>query len=215
MVTTENCVFSTLDCYGYYRRGYKDSGVYIINPINTNLTLQVYCDLEDGDTGWTVIQKRLDGSENFDRPWSDYKKGFGDVSAEYWLGNELIHILTTSNSTLKIDMIDINGACLTVVYDRFTIASEDKNYKLSISGFHGNSSDSLSYSNKMGFSTHDRDNDGSSSHCAMFYTAGWWYKHCHYSNLNGRFRLGMVWYDFNEDEWIQLKYSAMKIKPNI
>ncbi|CAC5367351.1 Ryncolin-2,Ryncolin-4,Ficolin-1,Techylectin-5A,Ficolin-1-A,Ficolin-2,Ryncolin-1,Tenascin-R,Ryncolin-3,Ficolin-1-B [Mytilus coruscus] len=203
------------DCYGYHRRGYKDSGVYIINPVNTNLSIQVYCDLEDGDTGWTLIQRRMDGMVDFNRRWQDYKFGFGTADSEFWLGNDLIHMLTTSNTMLKIEMIDKNNVRWTVIYDQFSIAPEQENYKISISGFHGNNTDSLSYSNEMGFSTFDRDNDGSSTHCAMFYTAGWWYKHCHYSNLNGRFRLGMVWYDFNEDKWIQLKYTSMKIKPNL
>ncbi|XP_063425083.1 protein scabrous-like [Mytilus trossulus] len=203
------------DCYGYHRRGFKDSGVYIINPANTNLSIQVYCDLEDEDTGWTLIQRRMDGTLDFNRPWQEYKFGFGPADSEFWLGNDLIHMLTTSNSTLKVDMIDQNNQHWTVTYDQFFIASERENYKISVSGFHGNNTDSLGYINEMGFSTYDRDNDGSSSHCAMFYTAGWWYKHCHYGNLNGRYRLGMVWYNFYEGKWIQLKYASMKIKPNL
>lgn len=33
-----------------------------------------------------VIQRRTDGTENFYRPWSQYKAGFGNVVGEYWLG---------------------------------------------------------------------------------------------------------------------------------
>ena len=33
-----------------------------------------------------VIQKRIDGSVDFYRNWTDYKTGFGNVSADYWLG---------------------------------------------------------------------------------------------------------------------------------
>jgi len=28
----------------------------------------------------------LDGTEDFYRPWIDYKQGFGDICSEFWLG---------------------------------------------------------------------------------------------------------------------------------
>jgi hypothetical protein len=28
----------------------------------------------------------MDGSENFYRPWNDYVNGFGNMNAEFWLG---------------------------------------------------------------------------------------------------------------------------------
>jgi len=50
----------------------------------------------------------------------------------------------------------------------------------------GNATDALGYSDGQPFSALDRDNDVSTTDCARFYDAGWWYKHCHYANLNGR-----------------------------
>lgn len=50
----------------------------------------------------------------------------------------------------------------------------------------GNATDALGYSDGQPFSALDRDNDISTTDCARFYAAGWWYKHCHYANLNGR-----------------------------
>ena len=35
---------------------------------------------------YQVIQRRIDGSVDFDRDWSDYLEGFGDKNGEYWLG---------------------------------------------------------------------------------------------------------------------------------
>lgn len=44
----------------------------------------------------------------------------------------------------------------------------------------------------MQFSTRDRDNDlgSNAQNCAAIYKGAWWYKDCHWSNLNGMYLAG-------------------------
>ena len=103
-------------------------------------TARVYCqrDLEDG-TGWTVIQRRLDGRESFARGWDDYAGGFGDLDAgsDYWLGNEIVHRLTTASGgrrgfRLRVDMWDVHGTYWRADYPAFRVASADQLYRLDL-----------------------------------------------------------------------------------
>lgn len=53
-----------------------------------------YCDQGTGSGGWTVVQRRgLPGPpyHNFTEDWYGYKDGFGDLTREFWWGNDNIH----------------------------------------------------------------------------------------------------------------------------
>lgn len=70
--------------------------------------------------GWTVIQRRLDGSVSFDRNWRDYRDGFGDLQSEFWLGNDHIHDLSTqADYSLRIDLEDWSNKHKHAVYQSF------------------------------------------------------------------------------------------------
>src|SRR6218665_24674 len=57
---------------------------------------------------WIVLMNRFGGSLNFNRSWTEYKNGFGDIGrGEFWLGNEKIHRLTNTHGvayTLRIQV---------------------------------------------------------------------------------------------------------------
>ena len=86
-----------------------------------------------------VFQRRQDGSEDFFRSWEDYKNGFGNLSGEFWLGNENIYALTRQGfHQLRVDIADWSGNKQYAVYDNFSIRPESDSYRLYIGSYHGN-----------------------------------------------------------------------------
>ncbi|CAG11088.1 unnamed protein product [Tetraodon nigroviridis] len=84
--------------------------------------LKVYCNMESAGGGWTVIQRREDGSVDFQRTWKEYKTGFGTVTAEHWLGNEYVYQLTSQRQyALRVELTDWEGHQAFSLYDRFQI----------------------------------------------------------------------------------------------
>ncbi|CAG2192651.1 unnamed protein product [Mytilus edulis] len=65
------------------------SAVYSIYPDTSEV--KVYCDMNTDGGRWTIIQRRLDGSVNFQRNWKDYENGFGNIDGEYWLGDDMAY----------------------------------------------------------------------------------------------------------------------------
>ena len=53
-----------------------------------------YCDGATARGGWLVVQRRQDGSVDFNRGWVDYEDGFGSLTGEFWYGLRPLHCLT-------------------------------------------------------------------------------------------------------------------------
>ena len=119
----------------YKSAGKSTDGIYTIKPGNMT-AFEVFCDQTTAGGGWTVFQRRLDGSVDFYRNWSDYKHGFGDVYGEFWLGLDKIHRLTSdNNSMLRVDLEDFKGNTTYAEYNIFGVMSEKDKYRL-ILGFY-------------------------------------------------------------------------------
>ncbi|CAH0386228.1 unnamed protein product [Bemisia tabaci] len=127
------------DCNGVN----ESTGLTVISPAVDSL-LFASC-----KEGWTVIQRRINGSENFDRKWAEYAAGFGSPSGEFWIGNEVLHQLTRNNdSMLRVDFTDIDGKNYRAEYSEFSVSSKEDGYRLNVAGYSGNASDALEYQNE-------------------------------------------------------------------
>ena len=175
--------------------------------------------METDGGGWTVFQKRMDGSVDFYHNWNDYVHGFGNTSGEYWLGLSKIHRLANGSvsTQLRVDMKDKDGNSAYASYSTFYVGGSTTDYTLHVSGYSGTAGDSLTYHNLMKFSTNDHDNDNhSGGNCATELTAAWWYNLCHYSNLNGLYGNNNYPFGINWKTWKgyehSLLFSEMKIR---
>ncbi|CAF2545682.1 unnamed protein product [Rotaria sp. Silwood2] len=217
--------YAYVDCSEVYLAGKRTSGIYEIWPRPSPKPFRVLCDMDTDGGGWTIIQRRGDYSQqsNFFVTWSSYRRGFGDLTRDFWLGNEKIYALTNQNEyRLHIDMEDFNDQSRFVDYEWFFITDEQTKYTLNLGRYMTTSTggDSLSYNRGMRFTTRDQDNDQStSSQCAENYKSGWWHTGCTLANLNGLYlrgndstATGVFW-----NNWLGAKYSLktceMKVRP--
>ncbi|XP_060666674.1 fibrinogen-like protein 1 isoform X1 [Drosophila nasuta] len=183
-------------------------------------TFPVSCDSDLVGSGWTVIQRRKDASESFNRGWTDYRRGFGNLENNFFIGLEKLYLLTSQKPhELYIYLKSSDNEVRHVKYSLFKIAGESENYKLLSVGIpSGNAEDSMAVHVGMMFSTYDRDNDKTGDNCASDWNSGWWFNSCFHGNLNGIYKdnvtnleNGIKWNSWDtEKEFI---FVQMMIRP--
>lgn len=162
----------------------NQSGIYIfgdnrdLNELHKDFNTR-HCEIRE-DGKWTVIQARgiQNVPQNFSMDWKHYKNGFGQLNGDFWFGNDFLHKLTYDGSmVLRIELESFNGETAWAQYNLFKVESEISYYKLIISNYKGNASDSLSSHNNSLFSTYDKKNDGAPDccPCALSFGGGWWF----------------------------------------
>ncbi|CAH3134848.1 unnamed protein product [Porites lobata] len=222
--TGTRCEFIIEDCSKLGQSGLASTGIYYIIPDGGSV-IQVLCDMTTNSGGWTVFQRRLNGSVDFFQGWESYKNGFGDLNGEFWLGNDNLHRLTASSDVmLRVDMEDFDGNITHAEYTTFQVADEADKYRITIGGYNGTAGDSMPHKWHLNlqFSTKDVDSDLHPDNCAVLLSGAWWYHSCSWANLNGLYRRGsyntsylphgVKWVTFR-GQYYSLKRTEMKLKP--
>ncbi|KAK3798635.1 hypothetical protein RRG08_007451 [Elysia crispata] len=157
-----------------------------------DLGKQIRCDAHTDGGGWIVFQRQALGEVDFNRTWNEYRKGFGNLTTDFWLGNEAIYKLTDASAyELRVDFKDRTQGDQFAQYETFKIMDESNNYRLLL-GQHvagttnEDSTSGLANHNNQDFTTIDRDNDGTPFNCAETNQGGWWYSNCGLANFNSR-----------------------------
>jgi len=185
------------------------------------LVAEGYCDAATAGGGWLVIQRRKDGSVDFNRNWVDYEDGFGKLTGEFWYGLRAIHCLSNQGQwEIRIDYTFTTGETGYLSYSNFRVGPAAEQYKLTISGYHGTDQEQFTYNNGAKFTTKDIDNDqwgGRNKNCAVSHAdgnaGGWWYKSCSNMYLNHQYKNQHGIHA--NSKWIALSFVEMKIRPTV
>lgn len=137
--------------------GTTGDGVYRLAP-NGLTPFDARCDMTTDGGGWTVFQRRFDGSTDFYRSYAEYVAGFGAASGEYWLGLERVRVLLGAGKELWVDLGRYNGAKAYARYASFKLGAAATAYPLTVAGYSGTAGDSLgTVHNGRAFTTYDKD----------------------------------------------------------
>ncbi|XP_073705838.1 angiopoietin-related protein 3-like [Garra rufa] len=172
------------DCGEVFSRGQKSSGLYAIKPHESQAFL-VNCEFTEEGV-FTVIQRRHDGSVDFNQSWDKYEDGFGDFSSEFWLGLKKIYAVAhQGHSLLHVQIEDWRKEKHFMLY-QYILEDAASNYTIHLKLQLAESSSAVDEHTGFRFSTKDHNDENHDPNCAQDYTGGWWFSICGDINLNGK-----------------------------
>ena len=211
-----------------FKTGEPESGIFDIPDVcgeQTNSffkevpTTQARCHFQNGG-GWMVIlrrQKNATQQVSFNRLWTDYERGFGDLNTEFWYGLRNMHCLTNREEVeLQVEVRQNDGTGGIWTYGYLKIDGPETNYTLHIGQAQGPSGgyDAMAYHNGTQFTTTDWDNDAHSGNCATYQNgSGWWYKSCYYALLTGSHSISRLHWRSRQGTFTNYPFAEMRLRP--
>ena len=231
-----NCMRDTVfdDCCQPLFLALGTSGIY---PIEHGRKGYAYCDMEKDGSGWLVVARRAGGKRDFNKTWRHYKKGFGPLDKDFWIGLDAMYLLTHPfvSTELRFDMRHENGSWYHAYYNHISVGPETDNYRLTVRGYDPERStiyDSFSTIDGQPFSTKDNVNvdfqpEADCPGRLNLTGAGWWWRptvpcfrtnlnrpyHMVYNSQGDTFPLGIGWCDANSIECTMFQFIEMKVRP--
>ena len=216
-----SCCDLQLGCFTF-SKSIKESGIYVIPNfcgMDEQCEAEAYCDTINGGGGWLVVQRRQDGSVDFNRTWVEYEDSFGNLTGEFWYGLRALHCLTSQGHwEMRMDLKFKSGTKVFLHYEQFKVASAKDKYKLTVGGFQGKNTNPMVNHNQRNFTTKDNGNDGRSTNCALARgphkpLGGWWFTSSGCWKLNPN-----AYYDITDaiyinKKWLNLPFTEIKIRP--
>ncbi|XP_017043997.1 angiopoietin-related protein 1-like isoform X2 [Drosophila ficusphila] len=139
-------------------------------------SILVLCDSTSVVPAWTVVL-RNQGDENFNRNWTEYKNGFGDLNVSFFIGLEALYQMTRSQPHEMFLVVDFKKKDpVAAQFDNFVIGGESEDYRLKSIGSRSGA-EILFLEKQLGskFTTYDRNNGGTETNFAIQNEGGWWY----------------------------------------
>ncbi|XP_033646903.1 ficolin-1-like [Asterias rubens] len=201
-----------------HRAGYRDNCSF---PTSLTDGIQQNGNTDTDGGGWTVIQRRQDGSVDFYRTWDENQTGFGDLLNEFWLGNDILRDLTGSGQwELRVEMEDWESNTAWASYGEFAVTGDMNTLHVGSYDTQSTAGDSMASHNGKAFSTKDNDNDDNKHNdCAQSNEGAWWFGYCHEAHLNGKYFPQGEFSGGKGIEWVgwkgrgySLKKCTMKIR---
>lgn len=75
---------------------------------------------------------------SFNRNWTEFENGFGDIAHAFWWGNQHLYEFTQDEAmVMRIDLTDADGDTLFAEYGNFSLTNSSDYYRLLLGGYRG------------------------------------------------------------------------------